>query len=63
MALLSKNTSPNGFQTEVLFLCPHFRHPNLCNSTSEPTPYIPIHMDNPPASPHLYHLHWFVSIM
>lgn len=63
MALLSKNTSPDGFQIEVLFLCPWFPHPNLCNSTLEAAPYIIIHMDNSPASPHLHHLHWFVSIM
>ena len=63
MALLSKNTSPDGFQTEVLFLCPCFPQPNLCNSTPERAPYIPIHMDNPPASPHLCHLLRFVSIV
>lgn len=63
MALLSKNTTPDAFQTEVLFLCPCFPRPNLCNSTSEPAPYIPVRMDNPPAGPHLYHLHWFVRVM
>ena len=47
MALLSKNTSPDGFQIEVLFLCPWFPHPNPCNSTPEAAPYIIIHMDNP----------------
>lgn len=52
--LTEQNTSPDGFQMRSYFLCPHFRHSNLCNPP-EPTPYIPIHMDNPPVSPHLYH--------